>query len=734
MGVLESQLSFAAGEVSRSLWARRDLAKRQIAVRLAENVNVMLEGGLTRTPGSRFVAPLKDEARPGAQIPFRFSKSDAYMLVLNAGVVRFYLNGGIVLSGITPYEVAHPYADADLPNLRWQTVADTIFLTCPGYAPRRLKREGATNWTLSLYTPEKPALEPQNLDVNKQLVCTVTTGSGILAANFNLFQPGHVGTIWRLEESSLAFVPLWMANETVGAGAMRRWQGRVYMVGGSGGDTGPNPPTHLDGQELSGQGKVSWDFLHAGYGYVRIDSYVSTTTVNCTVVGGPIPASVPANGTYRWFEPAWSSVRGWPEHIGYLDQSLVFGRADTFWRTRPSDFYDFEVDESESSGLVVRLSAPEGELPRIEWLSASGVIVAGCSGAEWIVRGPSPFDALTMANIRPLQQTTEGSCAHRPATVGGGVIFLGTDRKSAFFCQFSSLADELDTDMVTKFARHMLSRRAKGVVFQRNPHRILWFWCDDGSLRALTFRPKEDMLGWTRRVFLNGAVESAAVIPGEGGEVDELWLVVRRTIDGATRRYIEVMQRFFEPADEDAADATGAWFLDSALPFSSPSPVTTISGLEHLEGQLVGVYADGGGQAKKLVSSGSITLDQPASAGAVGLPLKYRIGLLPLDSEVTKTLAKQGRGVTLDLVHSAGGKLRVNGGDWEPIDPRGGDILGEALPLWTGEKEINPASPALVEPLAGAPPVKAFLVDIEDDVPLPFTLSAVTVDIEPRRP
>ncbi len=733
MGVLQSQLSFAAGEVSKQLWARRDLAKRQIALRRAENVNVMLEGGITRSPGTRYVAPLKSETNAAEFVPFRFSKTDAYMLVINGGVFRFYLNGGTVISGGVPYEIAAPWSDVDIPFLRWQNVTDSIFFVCPGYQPQVLKREGPVNWTLTPYLPGKPPLEPQNLDTASIVNVSGVSGAVLFNANTPLFQGGHIGTIWRLDESSIALTPLWLSGETLATNDERRWQGRVYRVV-SGTDAGSNPPIHDEGEQSAGGGKVVWKFVHAGYGYVKINSLNNSGQAVGVIVGNEMPISVVVNGTYRWFEGAWSGARGWPEHVSQIDQALMFARGDTFWRSRPGDFYDFEIDESEHSALIGRFGAPDGELPKVEWLRSSGVIVVGCTGSEWIVRGPSPFDALTMANIRPLQQTTEGSASHRPAQVSGGVIFLGTDRRSAFFCRFSSLSDELDVDMVTKFARHILAGRARGLAFQRNPHRILWVWCFDGSLRALTFRPQEEMMGWTRRPMVNGAVEAGGVIPSEDGELDQLWLVVRRTVDGATRRYIEVMQPFFEPSEPDAPDANGAWYLDCALPLTSGTPVTTISGLEHLEGQVVGILADGAVQDTRTVSGGAITLTTPARDVIVGLPMTWRAGLLPLDSETTKTLAKQGRHVTLDMVDSAGGQMRVNGGDWEPIDVRGGYPLGGPITLWTGERAVNPASPTLVSRTPGAPPAAELIVDIEGSDPLPFTLSGVNVDIDARRP
>jgi len=723
MSVLESQLSFAAGEISKALWARRDLAKRQIAVKRAENVVVMLEGGLTRAPGTRYVANLKNEARAMEFVPFRFSRTDAYMLVINGGVIRFYLNGGVVeVEPGVPLEVTIPWPDAQLPNLRWQGVADSIYFVCPGFVPRILKRVGATTWTLTEYLPTNPPLEPQNLDESRIITASAATGSLVLTASHAIFNAGHQNTTWRLDETSLDTVALWQSGETVAVGNERRWQGRVYRAMNNS-ETGPNPPVHDRGDQLSGLAKTIWRFVHAGYGYVKITSLNSATSANGVVVGTELPLTIASTGTYRWYEAGWSGERGYPEHVAQLDQALLFGRKDTGWRTRPGDFYDFEIDATEHSALIFRLGAPDGELPNIEWLKTSGVIVAGCTGSEWIIRGSSPFDALTIANIKPVQSKQEGSSKHRPVMVDGGVISIGLNRRDLFFCQFSSLADDLDVQMVTKFARHILKGRAMGLAYQRNPHRIVWAWCADGSLRALTFRPTEDTMGWTRRPMVNGFVECAGVVPTETGERDEVWLIVRRIINGVQRRYIEVMQGFFEPFDEDEPDATGAWFLDCALGLVAEAPVTVISGLAHLEGQQVAVFADGAMQAGKTVAGGTVTLDQPAQKIIVGLPQHWAIKLLPIDSQDSKTLGKRAPHVTLDLVDSAGGYMSVNGGDREPLQPTGGTLLGTAIALTTGPVAVNPA----------APTETTLSVEMWSEDALPFTLSAVNVDIDARR-
>ena len=79
---------FSAGELDPALHARKDLARNQSGLKACENYVVMVEGGLTRTPGTAYVAPLKTEAQRGKLVPFEFSVDDNYMLAFNDGVMR----------------------------------------------------------------------------------------------------------------------------------------------------------------------------------------------------------------------------------------------------------------------------------------------------------------------------------------------------------------------------------------------------------------------------------------------------------------------------------------------------------------------------------------------------------------------------------------------------------------------------------------------------------------------
>ena len=70
--------------------------------------------------------------------------------------------------------------------------------------------------------------------------------------------------------------------------------------------------------------------------------------------------------------------------------------------------------------------------------------------------------------------------------------------------------------------------------------------------------------------------------------------------------------------DFDETTATDFHFLDSGLSYAGTA-TTSITGLDHLEGQTVQILADGSTHADKIVSSGAITLDRSSKKVRVGL-------------------------------------------------------------------------------------------------------------------
>jgi hypothetical protein len=61
----------------------------------------------------------------------------------------------------------------------------------------------------------------------------------------------------------------------------------------------------------------------------------------------------------------------------------------------------------------------------------------------------------------------------------------------------------------------------------------------DGQLVTLSRNADQEVIGWARQV-TDGVVESICSIPY--GDKDQLWMIVKRTVNGATKRYVEVME------------------------------------------------------------------------------------------------------------------------------------------------------------------------------------------------
>lgn len=298
--------SFASGEVSKALWGRADLQKAQAGVKFLENMVVLLEGGVTRCPGTQMVLQLvAGHAYVG--IPFRFSGSgsNAYLIVIGNGVAKFILGNAVVQAiGGGDYTVVVPYTDADLggagatipgvSNLRYSYSGNVIYLWCDGHLPQTLTRNADNSWTLASYltqpavpAPQGGSLAPtgtENIDptqtigvngLNGAITLTASTAfAGATATVPNGFQAGHVGSVWKLGESNLSFVPEWQANETISPANTRLL---------------PNSPNYFTSMANPGNAfdgnSGTYAFELAGVGFIGGQLNAPATIITATITG-----------------------------------------------------------------------------------------------------------------------------------------------------------------------------------------------------------------------------------------------------------------------------------------------------------------------------------------------------------------------------------------------------------------------------------------------------------------
>jgi len=200
--------NFSTGELSPFLYGRVDLAKYLNGCERLENWMPLRYGGVQSCPGSRFVAETKDSTKDSRLVPFVYSTVQAYQLEFGDAYIRFYKDNGRIESPPgTPVEITSPYAEADLPLLKFAQSADVLYIVHPDFALRKLTRTSHTAWTISVVE----LTDGPFLDENDTVGWTVTATGDELVTN---------GTF-------AANITGW-TGVSVGAGSIG-WNGGGYM-------------------------------------------------------------------------------------------------------------------------------------------------------------------------------------------------------------------------------------------------------------------------------------------------------------------------------------------------------------------------------------------------------------------------------------------------------------------------------------------------------------------------
>ena len=332
--------------------------------------------------------------------------------------------------------------------------------------------------------------------------------------------------------------------------------------------------------------------------------------------------------------------------------------------------------------------------------------------------------------------------------VSNVTIFADKSKRETYDILFDDTQKSFVPTDLTILADHIFRSPVAELVYQRRPYSLVWGRRDDGRISCLSYNRQHDVLGWTQNLLggTNASVKSIAVIPGNSDtgtqtnpsdERDELWAIVSRTIDSSTVQYIEVMEGFFDGVlredydDEDdwqaamRTDQIDAIYLDSAITVVQSSS-TAVSGLTHLEGETVKVFANGEVLGDETVSSGAITIDKASTTIQVGLSYKHRYESLKLTvgsgragTSINKTKIISGCGyIVLDTGKFKATTVRYDENGRKQHDLQSITFLKDgmdpsaATPLFSGEKTKN---------LEGTFSNDTRLY-IESEEPLPFTI------------
>lgn len=652
------QPSFTAGVLSPALWARVDLAKYGSGLKTAVNLFIHPHGGASNRAGLEFIREVKNSANNARLIPFQFNTEQSYILEFGNLYFRVFRDGGVILSGGLPYEVTTPYAHGDVDELVFVQEADVMYIVHPLYPIRKLARFADDNWTLTTVTFAPTITAPTGVSAS------AVTGSGAIPYSYKVSAVD--------DETGEESLPSAVASTT---------------------------------NDLSVSGyrnRVTWSAVAGASRYIvyKLDngvySYIGGTEAlqfdDENIVGD-------TSDTPQTARNPFTGAGNYPRCVTFVEQRLAFASSlndpQAVWMSQSAAYENFGYSSPSKASDAVTFRIKARQVNEIRSMLALRGLMLLTSGAEWIVTGGSQSDAIAPAAIKIDNQGYRGAAKVQPIVVGNTVLFAqdrgGVVRDFSYeFAQDSFTGKDL-----TILARHLFeNRNIKAWAYAQAPYSMVWVVLDDGSLATLTYMKEHEVWGWTVHESGADAVFEDVTVIAEGNE-DVPYFVVRRTINGASKRYIERLHTRVMATVEDA------FFVDSGLTYEG-APADEISGLGHLEGQAVVALADGNVVRGLTVTGGSITLPRNASKVHIGLPMTAALQTLDLDlGNVSGLGTVQGRQksvaeVTLRVETTRGIWIGPKDGPRSETGPlveykqRSTEAWNEAIQLYTGDIRITP--------------------------------------------
>lgn len=557
-------------------------------------------------------------------------------------------------------ELTTPWQEEDLPYIRHTPSGDVIYVACDGFQQRKIERRATRSWSIVLYQPEDGPFRSINT-TPITITPSAITGDITLTASKALFKSTNVGSLFRISSTG-QFVTAAISGadqfsdpiRVAGVDAQRVFQVTIsgtwtatvhlqYSVGEPGSwvdvkswtanTTAENYDDTLDNQIIyyrigvkagnytSGTANVQLSFASGSItGIARVTAYTSSTVVSAAVLkslGG-------TTGTTNWSEGAWSDRRGWPSAVALHEGRLWWPGKDKIQGSESDGYEDFD-DETEGDAGPISRSIGEGPVDTINWaLSLSRLILGTASNSANIaalrIDGNSPIAARSDSFDEPLSPSNFN--LKYTSTRG---IFVDRSAQRLYELAYDINAGDFKTEDLCLVVPDLNEAGIVGIAVQHKPDVRIHCWRADGTVGVLVFDRAENVICWLE-VETDGDVEDVSVLPGTGE--DQVYYVVKRSINGSTVRYLEKWAPENECTGRPAGRHADAHYMYSG------AAVTTITGLSHLEGESVVVWGwntitpftdqDGNAIGKDLgtftVSSGQITgLSTAVTNACVGL-------------------------------------------------------------------------------------------------------------------
>ena len=761
------QSDFTAGELAPSLSARVDLAKYSKGCRRLENFLVQAHGGAVKRPGFLLLNALPGEA---VLVPFTFNQEQAYCLVFGEKWLRVATADGFILNsagGI--YQISSPYTLDQARELSYAQSADVLFLACHGVAPHRLMRYGHADWrfeqmrfTAPLAAPawmgSTPELvfEPYKLSTQSYLYGRMVGSSvwringervtypvydrsgNLLKAANTLYYYANGQASWNNNlPGTLLEVPAYRtvnpqrfinnarnSDGTVSAAQLTTpYTYYVTAINADGKESGLSA-----GLQITGPASNNWqggDYISIAW--QPVSGAVSYRVYKASFGGRPGFVAETAQTAWNDYNTAPSVTEGAPEYtnpfpandfpgaVCLFEQRLVFAsspnRPQTIWMSKSGDYTNFASYKPQTADAPLELTIASQEVSAVRWMIALRSLIMGLGDMEWEIAGQGEA-AFSASNAKATPQSYWGSSLKRAMIIGNVILHVAASGKQVRSLQYEFAADSYGGMDLSIMAAHLLEKeRIIDWTYQKSPDSIVWAVREDGALLGLTFQAEHQISAWHRHT-TKGRFKAVCAIPHKHDYA--LFAVVERS----GRFYLERMAERYT-----GGSPVRAVYLDAALLYEG-KPVQTVAGLEHLEGQEVGILADGATVPAQTVKNGRITLSSPAAVVIAGLSYTADLETMPVEivaqTGSSISLKKQINVVSLLFQHTLGVKAGLSFDALQTIPWRTGEPYGKPPVPFSGLKSVT--LPALAENIV--------TVCVRSEEPLPATLLALVSRVQ----
>ncbi len=724
MGIQTPALnSFAAGELSPLLDGRTDLAKYFVGVKTLLNMLVYPTGGATRRGGTRFAAEVKNgynSASAVRLIPFEFSTTQAYMIEVGDQYMRFMRNQGQILWTEDPNQASHTFDSTqdwtDISIGAGQIGFNSASLALDVYADSNVASGWAQFQFANLASPEVThRLTLENQNEATPIMAGVGDVRTINSASFDLsaLVEQNVGTqTVDFEPNGATQIYVGLVNQNEGSATvdnviLRR---KYYEIS--------SPFKSEDLFDIKYAQSADTMFLaHPSYHPRQLTrtGHQDFTIENAPILNNPFVGADDFPSAVSFFEGrlVWAATNNEPQ---------------AQWLSQSTDIYDLDVGSNAASAIKATIRGLK--VNAIRWLVPLRLLLFGTVGGEWRIGATTTAEPVAPDNVSARQEGVEGSANISPLQVKNEVIFNQFHGQRLMRIGYNFESDGWQSEDLTLLADHIIggddnTATLIEMAFARYPHRLIWGVRSDGVGIACTYNRAQDIVAWHRHTTGtddNGAsFESVAVIPGT--QKDDVYFVVRRTIAGSTKRYIEIL------SDDRIRVITDGRLLDSYLDYvgDNSSSVINVTGLEHLNGASVSITVDGATHPDRTVVNATLSpaLQNRASQVVVGLPYDSELETMRLEagSQLGSALTKIQRIASAAILfyRSAGVEY---GTDEDNL---------ETLP-WRRTSDNMDAAPDLVnEAIEVAMPgdwERDARIIIKQSLPLPFTVLAIVPRVD----